>query len=131
MLQVEAEPLPDALDAYLGYMRVRITEELAWLRGSPLYTVMDRGGGGSCAPGDKALLEVLRPFQRPARCTCLCIFFSCTRSLHARIKLAPHWVHCAHCMQWGCKKLLLGGLHAMIASRHKRRGSCAHQASLP
>lgn len=57
-IQIQSVAFPEALDAYLGYMRVRITEELAWLCGSPLYTVMAEGGGGSAEPGSAALLEV-------------------------------------------------------------------------
>lgn len=57
-MQIQGVAFPEGLDAYLGYMRVRITEELAWLRGSPLYTIMVDGGGGSAEPGDTALLEV-------------------------------------------------------------------------
>ena len=97
MLQVEDTPLPEALGAYLGYIRIRIAEELAWLRGSPLYTVMEHGGGGSRAPGDKALLEVrglssaphaLRDVScLPADAACMrvsdCTMLGTSRALHA------------------------------------------------
>lgn len=49
---------PAALCAYLGLMRVRITEELAWRNGSALFTVLHSGGGGGCAEGDRALVAV-------------------------------------------------------------------------
>ena len=39
-MQVREAPLPAAVDAYMGYMRLRITEELAWLHGSPLYALL-------------------------------------------------------------------------------------------
>ena len=47
-----------AICVYLGYMRVRITEDLAWRNGSSLFQAMHSGGGGSCAAGDKALVSV-------------------------------------------------------------------------
>ena len=39
-MQVREAPLPAVADAYMGYMRLRITEELAWVRGSPLYAML-------------------------------------------------------------------------------------------
>lgn len=39
-LQVREAPLPPVADAYMGYMRLRITEELAWMKGSPLYALL-------------------------------------------------------------------------------------------
>ena len=33
-------PLPPVADAYMGYMRLRIAEELAWMKGSPLYALL-------------------------------------------------------------------------------------------
>ena len=39
-MQVREAPLPAVADAYLGYMRLRITEELAWMQGSPLYAML-------------------------------------------------------------------------------------------
>ena len=68
-MQIQGMAFPEALDAYLGYMRVRITEELAWLRGSPLYAIMADGGGGSAKPGDTALLEA-RPCLRLSLSAC-------------------------------------------------------------
>ena len=62
-IQIHTVAFPEALDAYLGYMRVRITEELAWLCGSPLYTIMAEGGGGSAEPGGTVLLEVCRVYR--------------------------------------------------------------------
>ena len=56
--QIEGAPLPEVLDSYIGFMRVRIMEDLIWMHGSGLYVVMAEGGGGSYAPGDKGLLEV-------------------------------------------------------------------------
>lgn len=49
---------PAVLCAYLGLMRVRITEELAWRNGSSLFAAMSAGGGGACAQGDMALVAV-------------------------------------------------------------------------
>lgn len=57
-LQLDSVPVPDSISGYLGYMRLRLTEELAWINGSPLYTVMQEGGGGTFRPGDKRLLQV-------------------------------------------------------------------------
>lgn len=37
--------------AYLGFMRVRIVEELAFLNGSNLFEAMHHGGGGSTSEG--------------------------------------------------------------------------------
>ena len=39
-LQVTEAPLPPVADAYMGYMRLRIAEELAWMKGSPLYALL-------------------------------------------------------------------------------------------
>lgn len=51
--------LPDSIEGYLGYMRIRIAEEVAWMTGSPLYTIMTEGGGGTFKPGDTSLVQVL------------------------------------------------------------------------
>lgn len=53
--------LPESIEGYLGYMRIRIAEEVAWMTGSPLYTLMTEGGGGTFRPGDTSLLQVLLP----------------------------------------------------------------------
>ena len=53
----------EAVAHYLGFMRVRITEELAFLNGSTLYGAMLQGGGGSRAAGDTFFL---RPTSCPA-----------------------------------------------------------------
>ena len=45
-MQVREAPLPAVVDAYMGYMRLRITEELAWMRGSPLYAMLTSTGDG-------------------------------------------------------------------------------------
>ena len=44
-------PVQDAAAQYLGFMQVRITEELAFLNGSTLYGAMLHGGGGARASG--------------------------------------------------------------------------------
>ena len=49
---------PPAVCGYLGLMRLRITEELAWRNGSSLFHALSSGGGGSCAAGDMALVSV-------------------------------------------------------------------------
>ena len=56
---MDSVELPDSVQGYLGYMRVRITEEIAWMQGSPLFNVMAEGGGGTFRPGDTTLLQVL------------------------------------------------------------------------
>ncbi|KAK9814421.1 hypothetical protein WJX72_005727 [[Myrmecia] bisecta] len=38
-------PIPQSIDRYLSFMRDRITEELAFINGSSLYTVISQGGG--------------------------------------------------------------------------------------
>ncbi len=43
-MQVREAPVPAVADAYMGYMRLRITEELAWMRGSPLYAMLTPTG---------------------------------------------------------------------------------------
>jgi hypothetical protein len=50
--------LPEIVDGYLGYMRLRITEELAWLNCSSLYNAMTEGGGGTRHAGDMSLVQV-------------------------------------------------------------------------
>lgn len=52
--------LPDSVQGYLGYMRLRLTEEIAWMQGSPLFKIMAEGGGGTFRPGDRTLLQVLQ-----------------------------------------------------------------------
>lgn len=39
-MQIKEAPLPEVADGYMGFMRLRITEELAWMRGSPLYALL-------------------------------------------------------------------------------------------
>lgn len=51
--------LPDSVSSYLLFMRVRITEQLAWKSGSSVYQAICEGGGGSCAIGDYSLLSSL------------------------------------------------------------------------
>ncbi len=58
-VQVKEAPLPAVADGYMGYMRLRITEELAWMRGSPLYTLLQlpEDGKGDCC-SQSSLIEV-------------------------------------------------------------------------
>ncbi|CAL8466679.1 g6215 [Coccomyxa elongata] len=57
LLKMGMVALPDSIEGYLGYMRIRIAEEVAWMTGSPLYTIMTEGGGGTFRPGDTSLLQ--------------------------------------------------------------------------
>ena len=59
-------PLPPVADAYMGYMRLRITEELAWMKGSPLYALLGASDGANeYADSQSSLLCVraLGPFH--------------------------------------------------------------------
>ena len=49
---------PPPIGTYLGLLRLRIAEELAWRNGSSLFQAMSSGGGGGCADGDKGLVSV-------------------------------------------------------------------------
>lgn len=48
-----ALPMPEAAASYLGLMRARIAEELAFLPGSSLYSCLCNGGGGSLRAGEE------------------------------------------------------------------------------
>ena len=50
-------PLADSVASYLMFMRMRVMENLAWRTGSTLYSAICHGGGGSCNPGDYALVS--------------------------------------------------------------------------
>ena len=49
--------LPDSVSSYLLFMRVKITEQLAWRAGSSVYAAICEGGAGSNAAGDYRLLS--------------------------------------------------------------------------
>ena len=49
--------LPESVSSYLLFMRVRITEQLAWKAGSSIYHAICAGGGGSNITGDYCLLS--------------------------------------------------------------------------
>lgn len=51
-----AVPLAESVASYLMFMRIRVTEDLAWRTGSTLYSSICCGGGGSSEQGDYALL---------------------------------------------------------------------------
>lgn len=57
-MQVREAPLPAVADAYMGYMRLRITEELAWMRGSPLYAMLT--SAGDAAEDDNLQRSILK-----------------------------------------------------------------------
>lgn len=57
-VQLDNVSLPEIVDGYLGYMRLRITEDIAWLHGSSMYLAMSEGGGGTRPSGDKSLVQV-------------------------------------------------------------------------
>ena len=52
---------PPVVGSYLGLLRLRIAEELAWRNGSSLFQALSTGGGGGCADGDKGLVSVRAP----------------------------------------------------------------------
>lgn len=47
--------MPEAATRYLGFMRARIAEELAFLPGSSLYSCICAGGGGSLRAGERTI----------------------------------------------------------------------------
>ncbi len=49
-------PMADSVSNYLLFMRMKVVESLAWQTGSSLYQAICEGGGGSCCPGDYALV---------------------------------------------------------------------------
>ncbi|KAL0045352.1 hypothetical protein WJX82_004646 [Trebouxia sp. C0006] len=50
-------PMADSVSNYLLFMRMKVVESLAWQTGSSLYQAICEGGGGSCCPGDYALVS--------------------------------------------------------------------------
>ena len=50
-------PMADGVSNYLLFMRMKVVESLAWQTGSSLYQAICEGGGGSCCPGDYALVS--------------------------------------------------------------------------
>ena len=52
---------PAVVCSYLGLLRLRIAEELAWRNGSLLFQALSAGGGGGCADGDRGLVSVRAP----------------------------------------------------------------------
>lgn len=50
-------PMADSVSNYLLFMRMNVMESLAWQTGSSLYQAICEGGGGSCCPGDYALVS--------------------------------------------------------------------------
>ena len=50
-------PMADSVSNYLLFMRMKVVESLAWQAGSSLYQAICEGGGGSCCPGDYALVS--------------------------------------------------------------------------
>lgn len=60
---------PAVVGSYLGLLRLRIAEELAWRNGSSLFQALGTGGGGGCADGDKRLVSV----RAPVACSALSV----------------------------------------------------------
>lgn len=52
---------PAVVGSYLGLLRLRIAEEMAWRNGSSLFQALSTGGGGGFADGDKGLVSVREP----------------------------------------------------------------------
>ena len=77
-MQVTEAPLPAVADAYLGYMRLRITEELACMPGSPLY-VMLAPRGDAAEDGDLQS-SVLKASGQTALCCLNCCPCTCKTS---------------------------------------------------
>ncbi|DBA68023.1 TPA: Retinoblastoma-associated protein [Trebouxia sp. C0005] len=50
-------PMADSVSNYLLFMRMKVVESVAWQTGSSLYQAICEGGGGSCCPGDYALVS--------------------------------------------------------------------------
>jgi hypothetical protein len=68
---------PAVLCGYVGLMRLRIAEELAWRNGSSVFTALSAGGGGACAQGDKALVAVRASACLVSGWAATHVFFSC------------------------------------------------------
>ena len=49
-------PMAGSVSNYLLFMRIKVVEDLAWQTGSSLYQAICEGGGGSCNPGNYALI---------------------------------------------------------------------------
>ena len=50
-------PMAESVASYLLFMRMKITEDMAWQTGSSLFQAICDGGGGSHMPGDYALVS--------------------------------------------------------------------------